>query len=189
MAQQSLCKLLFTAGIVMAVLLLFGISSCQKIANSDLSYGPELQAGAQLVLHRKLTIPSERASLYIQDGEVRPHKAVDQYYPHCKFEVLDIKTRPQTIEPDTFIIKKITREPDYLGGTQPGRYATAGKFQISDGSSPYNYATLLYLNSTRQPRVHLLVCSHWEDPTDASHLTLQQIRHTLGSIFSLNPSP
>ncbi|MFV2058257.1 MAG: hypothetical protein ACC707_17465, partial [Thiohalomonadales bacterium] len=46
------------------------------------------------------------------------------------------------------------------------------------------YSTELYLHSEKQPDVRVLTCSHWENPLDASHLSVNQIQNAVGKIIS-----
>ncbi len=46
-------------------------------------------------------------------------------------------------------------------------------------------ATLLELRSVQQPDVVRMTCANWGIPQDLAHLTLGQIRESLGDIFVL----
>ncbi len=46
-------------------------------------------------------------------------------------------------------------------------------------------ATLLELRSVNQPDVVRMTCATWGLPQDSAHLTLGQIRQSLGDIFLL----
>ena len=140
-------------------------------------------AGSKLLLHKPLTVPASKAGVYLQGGEVLPHKDVDEYYPHCKLEVRDVKDTPQSIEPDEFVVYKVVEGEDYSAVAYP-RLASLGVFSTG-GAGRVMYFTNFYLRSAKQPHVTLLTCQHWEDPTDAEYLTVSQIRKTLGEFFTL----
>lgn len=169
-----------------------------------------IPAGAQLTLHRDLTIPAGWARLYIQGGGPRPYSDVNPYHPHCRLEVERVREVPQTVKADVFRVEKVVYEElpwpagggSFLPASVPragligavgiearedlGRGAyIAGSFGVADGSSPWTYATHFRLRSERQPEVRRLTCQHWNDPTLAVHLTIRQIRETLGDLFTL----
>lgn len=171
-----------------------------------------IPAGSRLTLHRDLTIPAGRASLYIQGGAVRPYSDVNPYYPHCRLEVEQVLDTPQTVQADVFLVEKVVYEEipgPVSGGTSVlahllrtaslggavgletsgkdlGRGARVmGGLAADDGGSPWTFATHFRLRSERQPGVRSLTCQHWDDPALAVHLTIRQIRDTLGSLFTL----
>jgi hypothetical protein len=51
-----------------------------------------------------------------------------------------------------------------------------------DSSPIIEYVTELYIHSDKQPDIRRLACSHWNDPIDDQHLTVEQIQMTLGKI-------
>jgi len=158
------------------------VLSCSTTNMADLLkyYAPT----AKLVLNQDLTIPAHSTGVYIQGAEVVTASARDQYHPNCRLIVKDLKTTPQVVTAETFDITHIRFDEDYVSSSMP-HYASAGRYMmLSDGPSPQNYATEIYLNSINQPNVTKLVCAHWEDPTLANHLTPDQIRQTLGNIIS-----
>ncbi len=166
------------------VLALTLLSACQALAEKgeDSPYYT-VPAGSKLLLHKPLTIPAFKAGVYLQGGEVLPYKDIDAYYPHCKFEVKDVKDTPQSIEPDEFAVYKVVEGEDYSAVAYP-RLASLGVISAG-GAGRVMYFTSFYLRSAKQPNVMLLICQHWEDPTDAEYLTVSQIRKTLGEFFTL----
>lgn len=116
-------------------------------------------------------------------------KRLDHYEPHCKFETYSMKSDTKTIEPDSFLISKVVRWDNYA--SQPIKLAQArigigfGIYGSADSPSFVNIATEMFLKSEKQPDVYRLVCSQWEDPAEANHVTINQIRRTLGDTFTL----
>lgn len=151
---------------------------------------------SKLVLHHAVTIPPHKASIYIQNGQIIehvPYGAIDQYYANCKFELREVLDKPQIIAPDSFKIINVKYEESLSRRELPLRYALHMNtgLQISDGGgiSYADYITTMELHSAQQPQAFRLSCQHWEDPTlDAKHLTIQQIKDTLGKLFSLTPA-
>jgi hypothetical protein len=158
------------------------------VVNNEDSPFYSIPVGSKLVLHQTVTVPASRASLYIQGGRIAPYSDINQYHPHCKFELNTIKDVPQIVEPDRFEVYKVVHGVDYAGGG----FAVVGNLGFSfagrsntNGPSPEPYATILYLRSVKNPDARVMTCQHWEDPTDARHLTIDEIRKALGNIFTL----
>ena len=159
-------------------------ASAEKAKKSEDSPYYTVPAGSKLLLHKPLTVPASKAGVYFQGGKVLSHKDVDEYYPHCKLEVRDVKDTPQSIEPDEFVVYKVVEGEDYSALAYP-RLAGLGIISAGNGAGRVMYFTNFYLRSDKQPHVMLLICQHWEDPTDAEYLTVRQIRKALGEFFTL----
>jgi len=171
-------------------LLPFLLLACDTVpAKSEDSPYYSIPAGSMLVLHQTVTIPTNRASVYLQGGRITPFSDVDQYYPHCKFELNTLKDVPQMVEPDTFEIYKVAHGVDYAGSGLTVVVAVGlsvrGASNSGGGPSPEPYATVLFIRSAKQADVRVMTCQHWEDPTDARHLTISEVRKVLGSVFTL----
>lgn len=159
------------------------LSACSVTAPRVDRDGAPIAAGMQLQLHERLRVPAHATYSYIQGGQSLHGRLVDQYYPHCRFEMRDLADAPRHIEPDTFTIVRIERETE-LVQSAPRHYAS--RMLVSSASATAEaYHTRFYLNSARQPQVELLACSHWEDPTlFARHLSAAEIRDTLKPVAS-----
>lgn len=172
-------------GVVLFItLLLYGCQlGLEPTSNTN---NETLSAGWLLTLNKILTIPGQSAGVYLQNGQVVTEKEKDQYYPNCRLEVLDPQQESQTVQPDSFSVYRVKwTEEDVL--LKPLLYAST-QIILASGPTADAYATILYLRSLRQTEVTRLICEHWEDPTTSpQHLTLQQIRSTLGEIFTLKP--
>ena len=143
-----------------------------------------LNAGWLLTLNENLIIPGQSAGVYLQYGRVIIEAEKDQYYANCRLEVRDPHPEPQTVQTDTFTVYRVKwTEDDVL--LHSNQYASNRMIRLSSPTAEA-YTTTLYLHSARQTDVTKLICKHWEDPTGfAQHLTLKQIRDTLGKIFTL----
>ena len=58
-----------------------------------------------------------------------------------------------------------------------------------DGGSPETYATHLYLRSARQPDVYQLTCQQWGYPPQGEHVSINDMRRALGTVFTLHTIP
>lgn len=160
-------------------------------------------AGSALVLQERLEIPPRAASIHIQNGKAMPYKLVNRYYPHCKFEMWSITEEARFVEPDRFIVERVKRDWEFIGQGfgKPVRIAANGElrwagveFGGSEGGPAFEIdATELFLRSEKQPDVYRLTCSQWSDVRAARHVTVSEIRQTLGPLFLLEipaePSP
>lgn len=169
---------------ILSVILIF--SSTAGVMAKQLTKTETISSGWQLILNQDLNIPQQNAGVYLQNGKVKDETEVDLYYPNCRLEVRDPQDKAQTVQADSFTVYRVSwTEDDVL--LHSNQYAANGIFHISSPTAD-DYATTLYLRSEQQPDVTLLTCKHWEDPTSfAQHLSLQQIRNTLGEIFTLQP--
>jgi hypothetical protein len=143
-----------------------------------------IPTGSTLQLNQAITIPADRASVYLQGGQVKDYSNVDTYYPNCDFEVLTLTNKSRAVQPDEFIIKRVVQEEDIVASGFPKVASLIGvRFEGSVGL--VDYKTIMYLGSAQQPDVYRITCAQWDEPMDAQHLTVRQIRDTLGSIFTL----
>lgn len=143
--------------------------------------------GSVLELTRPLTIPADRVSIHIQNGEVSSYSAVNRYYPFCKLEMRDRDDDARVLEPDKFVVTRVSqsvwmvRAPASVQVAAAGRLA--GLLDSDDGPMAAEMSTELFLGSSRQPDVYRLTCTHWDKPSFPRHLTINQIRDTLADLF------
>ncbi len=169
---------MFKRIIVLSSLLL---AACQPRVYPIESPYYRIPAGSELILHRNITIPPVHARVYIQNGRLQKRKAINQYYPYCEFEILTLSEQDQVIQPDRFRIHKLSKQMET--SRQQVMYASASLDQLDKPLIAYN--TVIYLSSSRQPDVYRLSCMYWTDDNMDNHLTLKQIRTTLGDLFSI----
>lgn len=169
------------------------LASTSACAGEAYTYSPDretspyvsIPGGATLELLQDQQVPAERARFYIQYGQVKPFKEIDLYYPNCSLLVNDVLDTPQTIKKDRFIVYRTQRTVDLAALRSPLVYSRMRGVDDS-GPSYETWTTTLYLRSEQQPQVRLLRCEHWEDPTDGQHLSIKQIRDTLGDVMKLH---
>lgn len=164
-------------------LLIICLASCAYQAPKDINssyYVPPV--GSKLRLHSALIIPANDTQIRIQYGKVISSSwDLDAYYPNCNFELRKRAEVARTIQPDTFIISRVTRDTENVMLHSPRVVASSS----GDGAPSVDYITIMDLSSARQPDVMRLTCQHWEDPSDSYHLSIKQIRKTLGELFTL----
>jgi hypothetical protein len=168
---------------ILLLLSLTLVAGCQYVPPRDIGspfFSPP--AGSQLRLTRPLTIPANDAGVFIQYG--KPQYSVwqpDRYYPSCDFELRTRSSHERVVEPDTFTVTRTVRETENVMLAP----AIVASHDTGNGAPHENYMTILYLHSDKQPDVFRMTCQHWEDPSDAQHLTIKQIRQALGDLFTL----
>ena len=148
----------------------------------------QIPSGSQLVLKQQLIIPANTGSVYIQYGKAVSDRDKDQYYAHCWFTAWTISSKPGAIEPDIFIVNSTRQEEYYVSLQMPVILASIHPFIISGllfNDTPIEYSTVLSIHSDKQPDIRRFTCSHWEDPSDATHLTVAQINQALGEVAEL----
>jgi hypothetical protein len=148
----------------------------------------QIPAGSKLVLKRELTIAPNAGRVYIQYGKVVSPKEKDNYHAHCWFLSWDVLDTAQVIKPDTFIVTKSQQlEGVVMRDTNLQFAMNRTGFGMSEGGGPMalEYSTEMSIHSDKQPAIRRFVCSHWEIPTDAKHLTVAQMQKVLGQIAEI----
>lgn len=162
----------------------------------------QIPPGSQLVLHQALTIPANRARVYLQYGRVVSEKDKDRYQPNCWFLSWKLMETHQNIEPDTFVVVRSAKAEDYVKTVSNIKLASrsirvesgsGASIGISSGTGVFGgdapmatvFTTQLFIQSDKQPDIQMLECSHWDDPSSGEHLTVQQIQDALGSFATL----
>lgn len=148
--------------------------------------------GSILKLTRELIIPANQVAVYLQGGEVIPSGRINQYYPHCKFELLRRLDTPQTVQPDNFEITKAVQEIGHTVALDDLRLARVSVgigvhigMKGGDGSSLQAYSTRLVLRSARQPNVFRLSCGQEALPHEGEHVSISEMRKALGGVITL----
>jgi hypothetical protein len=165
------------------------LTGCESLIETDVNSSfYKVPSGSTLILHRDVAIPANRLKIYVQDGSLG--YGVNQYYPFCKFELRQAKKQSQFIAPDQFIVTRTRRIVDYFVGLDFERQPFFASIDLQNSAngkpSPKVYGTQMELRSTMQPQVFRLTCGHLQDPNlTARHLSINQIRETLGAIFTL----
>jgi len=173
------------------------LAACQTVAYEGNENSPYylIPTGSTLTLTRTVTIPAEQVAVYLQGGEVVPAGQINQYYPHCKFELIHRRDTGQTVQPDDFEIIKVVQEIDHsaaLDGLQLAQMSAGIGINVgmdSGGASQQTYSTRLMLRSAKQPDVYLLTCGQWAYPSEGQHVSIMEIRKVLGKIFTLQLAP
>ncbi len=168
------------------------ISACAPIVPERSPTSPYYAPpqGSRLELLKPIDIPANDVSVWIQDGETTSYWSADRYRPFCKFEMWSKVDRSRTIQPDTFIIERVSRNERAVRRDEPVRLAATLRRTgtgSDDGGGPMAYimSTEMFLDSPRQPDVYRLTCQQWGDVNFPKHVTIDEMRQTLQGVFSL----
>lgn len=178
---------------VAVLVLVLVISACQTTAYQGDETSPFylVPVGSRLVLNRALTVPANDAGVYIQNGEVaRSFWGVKSHYPYCALDMRKRLVAAQTVQPDEFTITRVSQETVYSVRADFTRLARLSFVHVADteqgdGASYQIYATVMTLHSERQPDVMRLTCAQWQYPPLQQHVTIAEMRKTLGDLFTL----
>ena len=164
--------------------LLLSLAACQSLRENQARWhrAHDVPPGAVAILERAVEFPTERANVYIQDGQVRPYGGVDLYSPHCELIIRGDISHARTVSPDTFEIYRSVQEINPIYGMQTSGSATFP----GAGESRAMFQTTMYLRSKSQPHVYQLVCGQWVYGSSDDYLTVAQIRAVLGNLIVLN---
>jgi hypothetical protein len=165
------------------------VTACQQAAIRD-ENSPRMRitTGSTITLHEALTVPAGHARVFLQNGKVVAKTRLNQYHPHCNFEVRSVSNGALRIEPDVFTVTAVTEdEVEVVSRMQPLRLA-AWRY-TGGGESTFTMLIRLVehrLDSPRQPQVMRLTCyGGFTDPWEVAYPTVTEIRHVLGDIASV----
>ena len=136
-------------------------------------------------LERAVTIPESRSRIFFQGGRMMELGKVNRYGAYCSLDMATRKTRPQSVKPDRFVVRKVRREYRYQLADAARRVRVA-QLDQGGGTDYLVVATILEVYSAEQPDVLRLVCAKWGLPQDHSYLSIEVIRAVLDGFFTLD---
>jgi hypothetical protein len=173
---------------VLLIPLLLALSACSSGPYPVSSPYYLIPAGSKVVLKQELTILPNAARVYIQYGRVVSPIEKNNYYAHCSFLSWQVLGSEQLIKPDTFIVIE-TRHLEDIVQLDTGRQLASNvlAYGVFGDSAPQAlvYSTELTIHSDTQPDIRRFICSYWENPGDAQHITVAQIQQALGNIAEI----
>lgn len=178
-------KLLLVPGVY--VLSALFLSACQMsaVVGTNPAYSV-IPVGSKLIVNEPITISAGNVKVFIQSGNIKNAYEVNRFYPNCRLEKRTLTHDKDTVvQPDTFLIISIKRESGGYTHLAPQRQFAAAAYVSGGMPNPESYDTVMTLASEKQPDVFRLTCTHLEDPSNAYHLTLDQIRNALGKVITL----
>ena len=158
--------------------LLLLITACQQLPPLD-RVDTEVAAITTVTLTQAFPIRSNRSSEYIQGGEIMPYVAISEYYPHCKLELREIAEFERIVEPETFSVSRVYQQAEFAGFRNVMLAGGGDSGQIMS-------TTYLFLQSEKQPGIFRLSCMRLDEAFYARHVSLDEMRDTLGGIMTLS---
>lgn len=171
-------------------LLALGVAGCTSLGPFELSSPYWLPpVGSEVALKQALEVPPQSARVFLQQGRVVAKSGVNQFLPNCNFEVSQVfEDSSQTIQPDTFRVRRVGRQSEEVVQRAPAQYAALylARGGMDGGTSPIIHAVHLWLESAKQPQVRRLSCrGAVDDPPKAKPPTGEEIFQALGDIVVL----
>lgn len=171
--------------------LLLVLAACQPLSSYPVDspwYQPP--AGAEWVLNRSIEIPPDSATVRFQFGQIV--RGLNEFEPNCVFELTTVRTTPQPVAPQTFVITKVRSGSSFRNSMRaPGlRFVKTHLGADDSGPTRYFYKTEMFLRSDKQPNVLMLTCQHaWESGSSSFEYqrppTVAEMREALGAYFTL----
>lgn len=173
-----------TAVVVVAALLLAGCQ--QATVRDEQSQYSRIPVGSRLVLNEALSIPAGQARVFLQGGEIKQKTRLNQYYPHCNFEVRDVSDGTLRIEPGGFFVSEV-REGEEMVVSREGPLKRVGFFGDRDSQGMISRFVHYRLGADKQPMVMRLTChGGFAEPHEAAYPSLSEIRKALGDRVTLH---
>ncbi len=140
-----------------------------------------------VTLTQALTVPAGKTRVFLQHGKVVAIGKLDQYRPHCDFEVRMVSDGNRRIEPDSFNVTRVEVGDDFVVSRAPRVYAALVIVNDSDQPSMISPYVHHWLSSAKQPQVMRLTCHGGFDyPGMAQYPTVNEIRESLGTVATLS---
>ena len=147
-------------------------------------YQPPVNSRFQI--HQPITIPADRASVFIQEGKTRGG-SFNHFMPHCRLEVRHVLDVPQIVQPVEFTVTRVYRDLPPVVALKPVHYADSGASSGDSGvSMDLIYVIYMRLSSEEQPDVLNITCGgSTDDPSAVVPPSIDGIRSALGELVSL----
>jgi hypothetical protein len=149
-----------------------------------------ISEGSQVELRQALTLLPGRARAFLQRGALVSGR-LDQYHPHCNFEVRTLSDEARSIAPDSFVVVRLQLGFTEVVSLEPVRLAmlNTSAWYPADGPLISRYVHL-YLASKRQPDVLRLTChGAFDFMPEAQWPTVEEMQEALGGIAELQQMP
>jgi hypothetical protein len=169
--------------LVPGVLILFG---CQQAPVYDeTSPYSRIPVGSRIVLQEALEVPKGHTRVFLQHGKTLAKHQLNQYYPHCNFEVRAVSDGSTRIKPDTFFVTAVAEgEEMVVKRESPFRHVGLGMFD--DSQSMITRLVHYRLGSESQPAVTRLTChGGFAEPYEADYPGIGDVRDALGKLASV----
>lgn len=183
---------------VLAAAAALGACQTDRYQGNENSPFYPVPAGSRFTVNKELPVPAGQLRVFVQNGKVLTNAGVEHLYPYCNVELRDLSDGPRTIQPDELLVTR-TVQHEFQGGTaESGQIFLAGLgagFGMRLGSMGGNggpveetFATIMDVHSEKQPQIRRVTCTQWGYQGIDRHVTIAEIRHTLGDLMTLRLS-
>ncbi|WP_455221242.1 hypothetical protein [Kaarinaea lacus] len=153
-----------------------------------------VKPGSTLKLNQELAIPPNKAGVRLQYGKITRYKEIDWWYPNCRFEVNKPLPTEQIIQPEEFVITRVSTmnqlvSSDHIQLAAVGIGIGIGMSDGGGGPMGEEMTTIFHLQSQSQPKVKQLICQHYQKVSDSRYLMLDEVGQALGSFFDFQLKP
>lgn len=177
--------LILVTGLSLILALLAGCGSYAPRADDTSEPLNLVPVGSRVVVNEFAPIREGTAGVWAQAGKwVDRGSLIDHYSPFCRFEIWELVGRDEGVRPGDFRVESVSRERTIAGFLPYNRVAQVID-PNSEGVTYIHIEQVMKLRSDAQPGVYLLRCGSWELPNDADGISIDEIRATAGSLFSL----
>ncbi|MCG8489848.1 MAG: hypothetical protein MI756_20425 [Chromatiales bacterium] len=145
----------------------------------------QIPVGSKVVLKQALEVSAHRTRLFLQLGETMQLEDFDRYKANCNFELSSLTDGVQTIQPQTFTIRRVEglmvevvkKLPEY-------RFVPVG---LDDQGTPMvSQGYHFWLDSEQQPEVLRLSCrGAFDDMWETQPPSIEEIQQTMGDLAEL----
>jgi hypothetical protein len=160
------------------------LSACVTHPFDENSRFSAIPTGSGLVLNQTIEIAPDQVAVYMQDGKLMAHAAMNHYRLHCKFEIYTMADVSRQVEPDIFTVIRVVDESD-LVSLQLLPTASLTMVMGDAGPGIVTDTTVIYLKSEKQPDVYRMSCMQWNDVSQQRYPSINEMRKAMGKIFSL----
>lgn len=179
--------------VIAAAAVLAGCNTTPRYLGNENSPFYVVPAGSHVTVNQALTVAPEQAGVFIQNGEARRNGDVRFYDPYCRLELITLSNAARTVAPDDMVVRRSAQHTlrgtsAMAGGTQ---YASASILLAADnndrdsGPTIQTFATRMELRSEKQPDVFRLTCAKLGYRGEDHHVTITEMRRTLGDLVTL----
>lgn len=166
------------------IILTLLISSCSnELVKDHDSFAYSVPIGSKLILNQEITIHANLARTFFQNGNEIKERDINIYFPHCSITTNTLVDNDRTIKPAAFEIYKIRDKEEHV--SRNIQYASLSLMVSADGPTITGLTSYYYLRSTLEQDIRTLECAQWDTPTDNRYLSINQIKKSLGDIFTL----
>jgi len=160
------------------------INSCSQDAIKDENnFTYSIPVGSSFTLNKQIIIKGNTGRTFFQNGVVIDESSLNIYYPHCSLTMNTLTDKDRFISPVIFIIQKVIDDEEYAQGYI--QFASNNISVSSGGPLITGLVSYYYLSSSIETDVRALECIRWDSLYENRHLSILEIRKSLGDILTL----